>query len=115
MGLFFSSKKPVTSPTPSATGSSSLAHKFDRNSKGRITPHEFSFLEKRLKQEMSHPDAERILEGLRPNMDSDGHYGGKNISAKEGNDALDYMKKSHHSGLSDSDVEKARDILSQYE
>ncbi|MDD2766199.1 MAG: hypothetical protein PHH40_00360 [Candidatus Moranbacteria bacterium] len=115
MGLFFSSKKPAVPTTPSAKGSVSLAHKYDRNSRGRITETEFKFLETRLKQEMSHSDAKRILEGIRPNLDSDGHYGGKNISTKEANDSLDYMKRNHHSGLSNSDIEKARDILSEYQ
>lgn len=115
MGLFFQSKKPTSSVTPSAKGTASSTGRFDRNSKGRITPQEFKLIGERLKREMSHSDAEQILQGLVPNMDSDGRYGGRNISAKEANDSLDYMEKGHHSGLSNSNIKKVRDILSEYQ
>ncbi|MFZ2187160.1 MAG: hypothetical protein WAV46_00830 [Candidatus Moraniibacteriota bacterium] len=112
MGLFFSSKKPAVSSV--GTGSS-LARSLDRNSRGRITPRELKFVEKRLKEEVGHHDTERIMEGLRPNMDSDGQLGGKNISARESSDALDYMEKGHHGGVSTKDIDTARKILDEYQ
>lgn len=112
MGLFFSSKKPVAS---SNVGGKSLAHSLDRNSRGRITPRELPLVEKRLKQEMGHYHAGQIMEGLRPNMDSDGRLGGKSINESEINDSLDYMKKNRYSSLSGSDIKKVKDILSEFQ
>lgn len=112
MGLFFSSKKPVVS---SSIGGGSLAHSLDRNSRGKIISRELPFVEKRLRQEMGKYKAEKIMNGLQPNMDSDGRLGGKNISDKEGSDALDYLKKGRYNNLSSTDIKKAKDILSEYE
>lgn len=112
MGLFFSSKKPVV---PSSVGGGSLAHSLDRNSRGRIIPRELPFVEKKLRQEMGNYKAEKIMEGLQPNMDSDGRLGGENISAKEGSDALDYLKKGRYNNLSSGDINEAKDILNEFQ
>ncbi|OIP60118.1 MAG: hypothetical protein COZ29_01120 [Candidatus Moranbacteria bacterium CG_4_10_14_3_um_filter_45_9] len=112
MGLFFPSKKPTVS---GAVGGKSVAHSLDRNSRGRITPRELPLVEKKLKEEMGHYKAEKIMEGLHPNMDSDGRLGGSNISAKEGSDTLDYLKKGRYNNLSSMDIKKAKDILGEFQ
>jgi hypothetical protein len=95
--------------------SDSLAHKFDRGSKGKVTTKEFGFFRKRIIGEMGHYDGERIIEGLSSSLDSDGHIGGRSISKSEGEEALKNMQHSRYSGLSSKDIEKAREILSEYE
>jgi len=115
MGLFFSSKKPVASTTSGSQNAHSTAGRFDHGSKGRITQKEFEHIGRRFKDVMSHGDAERLLEGLRPNMDRDGFSGGHSMSKKEVQETLDYMAKNHHTGLSSSDIEKARTIIDEYE
>jgi len=115
MGLFFSSKKPTTPVASGSQNSHSTAGRFDRNSKGRITQKEFRLIGTKLKNSMNRADAERLLEGLRPNMDRDGFSGGHSMSKKEVQETLDYMAKNHHTGLSSSDIEKARTIIDEYE
>lgn len=113
MGLFFSSKKPAVSG--SGVGSS-LAHSLDRNSRGKITQKELKFAEKRMIDEVGRHATARIMPGLLASMDSDGHMGGKNISTKEVDTALDSLKKERRwSGVTEHDIEDTKNILSEYQ
>ena len=115
MGLFFpsSSRKPTT-PLSAGMGSP-LAHKFDRNSRGRIIPNEMPGIRRKLISTLGYHKAERIIQGLEAHMDSDWQWGGKNVGARESEQLLDTLRKSHHDTIDRDDIDKAKEIFSGYQ
>lgn len=93
---------------------STLPH-YDRNSKDAVTPNEIHHVEQELIRKMGHVKAERIMEGLRANMDSDGRFGGRNVSRKEIDAMLKDMSKHHFSGMSSHDIKTAGETLNEFE
>lgn len=116
MGLFslMSRKKPASS---SDLGSGSSLHKSDLNSRGKITPRELPYIKRNLIHNggLTHSEAERVMEQLKTNMDSDGRLGGRNVSSKEIDHIMKTLEKSRYNHLDSGDLKDTRDILEEYE
>lgn len=115
MGLFsFTPKKPASSAGHMKATDNAL-HKYDHNSRGKITARELPYVERRLIAQIGHLKTERVMEHLQANMDSDGQFGGANVSKKEVDTLIKTLDRSQHSNFSDTDLRKAREVLEGYE
>lgn len=118
MGLFFpsASKKPsASSIAEGEEGHRPSLHKYDRNSRGKILPRELPLIHRRLVGKLGRAKAERVMEQLQANMDTDGAFGTKNVSSKEIDTLMRTLEKSDHSNLDIQDLNKTREILEGYE
>lgn len=117
MGLFFpsSSKKSLSSEVSEDGGRAPSLHKYDRNSRGKILSRELPLIHRRLVIKLGRAKAERVMEQLQANMDTDGAFGAKNVSSKEIDTLMHTLEKSDYSNLDRSDLNKAREILEVYE
>lgn len=118
MGLFFPSaaKKPTSSGVAeSGEGQKSSLHRYDRNSRGKILSREMPLIHRRLVGRLGRAKAERVMEQLQANMDTDGAFGAKNISSKEIDTLMRTLEKSDYSNLDMSDLNKTREVLEGYE
>ena len=118
MGLFFpsSAKRPDSSGSAESGEEHKLSlHKYDRNSRGKIMQKEIPLIHRRLVNRLGRAKAERVMEQLEANMDTDGSLGAKNVSSKEIDALMRTLEKSDYSNLDMSDLNKAREILEAYE
>jgi hypothetical protein len=116
MGLFslMYRKKPASS---GSLGSGSSLHERDLNSRGRITPRELPYIKRNLIRNggLTHSEAERVMEQLNTNLDTDGRLGGRNVSSKEVDNILDTLKKSRYNHMDSGDLDTTRKILEEYQ
>ena len=117
MGLFFpsSAKKPDSSGIAGKEGGGSSLHKYDRNSRGKIISRELPLIHRRLVSKIGRVKAEKFMEQLEANLDTDGAFVGKNVSSKEIDTMMRTLEKSDYNNLDRSDLNKAREILEGYE
>lgn len=93
----------------------SSAGRLDHNSPGKITAREMPFIHRRLIGKIGHSKAERVMEQLEANMDTDGAFGSKNVSAKEIDQLMRVLQKSDYNDLNKSELDKTLKILKDYE
>lgn len=116
MGLFslMSRKSPASS---GGLGGGSSLHKSDLNSRGKITPRELPYIKRNLIRNggLTHSEAERVMEQLDTNMDTDGRLGGRNVSSKEIDHIMKTLEKGRYNHMDSGDLGAAKKILEEYE
>lgn len=78
-------------------------------------PREMSYVQQKLIHSLGHRKAERVMEHLQENMDTDGKFGSKNVSSHEVDTLMKTLEKSRYNEMDRSDLDTTRKILEGYE
>lgn len=118
MGLFslMAPKKsaPSNSSAPLSKNESGVG-RFDHDSQGKIVSRELPGIHRRLIDKIGRAKAERVMEQLQANMDTDGAFGARNVSSREVDQIIHTLEKSHYNDLDREELDKARGVLKGYE
>lgn len=77
-------------------------------------PREMSYIRQKLIHSLGHRKAERVMEHLHDNMDTDGGFGSRNVSSKEVDTLMKTLERSHYNEMDKGDLDATREILDGY-